>query len=101
MTRRQWDRGLSRLTVAGFILQGVALAVVLGATAVLVHSGGWFDDLHDHALLWDDAAVAVGLICGIPLTWSLIRKRSSAVAVSIVLTVSGCVTLLDFRPARG
>ncbi|MBM9506666.1 hypothetical protein [Actinacidiphila acididurans] len=74
---------------------------MLAATTALLHSGGWFDDAHDHALLWDDAAVVVGLICGIPLAWSLISRRSSAVAVEIMLTIFACVMLLVLRPARG
>jgi hypothetical protein len=85
--------------VAGFVVQGVVIAVLLGIAAVLLRSHGWFSSLHDRALLWDDTAVVIGLLCGVPLLGFLIRKRSSAVVTGMVITVAASVVLVALRPS--
>jgi hypothetical protein len=86
--------------VAGFVVQGAVIAVLLGIAAVLLRSHGWFSSLRDRALLWDDTAVFIGLLCGVPLLGFLIRKRSSAVGTCIMITVTASLILVALRPSH-
>ncbi|MBF9072836.1 hypothetical protein [Streptacidiphilus fuscans] len=101
VTRRNWEAGLSCLAVAGFVVQGVVITALLGIAAVLLHSHGWFSEPHDRALLWDDTAAFIGLLCGAPLIAFLVRKRSSEVGTGILITVAAFVILLALRPSSG
>ena len=99
-SRSRDQSGFSGWALAGVVLQVVLTVVALLIAGLLMDSSGWFDSVHDRALVWGDLVAFTGFVWGLPLIVNVLTRRvkvgrvQAALAAVVAVVIAGMHSMI-------